>query len=354
MKNLHIMHNDKFNKTYIEFINKEFGLKEHVFLFIRGFESEKIEIPKFENVEIGIEDGNKIKKLLNWFILFQKKVYKSKKIYLHGLFNPAVIFFLFLQPWLLKKCNWIIWGGDLYSYQTSKLTLKSKFYEFMRAFCTKRFGGLITYLKGDYELAQEWYGAKGKYLECIMYPSNLYKEFDILKVKKDEDKIYIQIGNSADPSNNHIEILDKLKQYKGKNIEIICPISYGDKNHAQKVKAYGKKIFGENFIPLTEFLSFDKYLEILGKVDIAIFNHKRQQAMGNIITLLGLGKKVYIRSDIVTWSLFETLDIKIWDSMKELSLKKISLEKAEENNNIIKERFSEKRLKKELERIFEN
>lgn len=38
-------------------------------------------------------------------------------------------------------------------------------------------------------------------------------------------------------------------------------------------------------------MPFEEYLGLLAKIDIAILNHKRQQAMGNITTLLGLGKK---------------------------------------------------------------
>jgi len=46
-------------------------------------------------------------------------------------------------------------------------------------------------------------------------------------------------------------------------------------------------IFREKFKPLVDFIPFDEYLNLLAKVDIAIFNHKRQQTMGNITTLLG-------------------------------------------------------------------
>ena len=41
-------------------------------------------------------------------------------------------------------------------------------------------------------------------------------------------------------------------------------------------------------------MPFEKYLEFLSEIDIAIFAHKRQQAFGNIISLLGMGKKVYL------------------------------------------------------------
>ena len=44
-----------------------------------------------------------------------------------------------------------------------------------------------------------------------------------------------------------------------------------------------------------------------------MFNHNRQQAMGNTITLLGLGKKVYMRRGVAQWSFFESHKIKVFD-----------------------------------------
>lgn len=163
------------------------------------------------------------------------------------------------------------------------------------------------------DLARKWYGAKGEYHECLMYLSNTYKALDVPNTQS--DKINIQIGNSADPSNNHIEILDKLLLFKDKNIRIYAPLSYGDKAHAKKVISKGKELFGDKFIALTGFIPFEEYLQFLGSIDIAIFNHKRQQAMGNTITLLGLGKTVFIRSDTTQWQLFKDKNIEVLNTL---------------------------------------
>lgn len=80
------------------------------------------------------------------------------------------------------------------------------------------------------------------------------------------------------------------------NTELICPLSYcATKEYQQEIINYGKDIFGDKFIPLLDFLPLTDCLEILKKVDIAIFAHENQQAYGNIIQLLGMGKKVYMR-----------------------------------------------------------
>jgi hypothetical protein len=56
--------------------------------------------------------------------------------------------------------------------------------------------------------------------------------------------------------------------------------------HAKLVIAQGHEWFGDKLVPMTGFMPFEQYLEFLKSFDIAIFNHQRQQAMGNTITLL--------------------------------------------------------------------
>jgi hypothetical protein len=159
-----------------------------------------------------------------------------------------------------------------------------------------------------------------------------------------KNHVFMQVGNSADPSNNHIEILDKIKKDINKNekIKIICPLSYGKKDHAKKVIQYGKKLFGKNFVPLKKFMDLKTYNKLQSNIDIAIFNHQRQQAMGNILTLLYLGKKVYIRDDIVTWNFMQENDIKVFsfnNSNNGLSIK-IDRKVAKQNRREIDSRFN--------------
>ncbi|MDD2509394.1 MAG: TDP-N-acetylfucosamine:lipid II N-acetylfucosaminyltransferase [Aliarcobacter sp.] len=181
------------------------------------------------------------------------------------------------------------------------------------------------------------------------YPSNLYKEYDI--IQKEHTTTNIQLGNSADPSNNHIDVLSKLIKYKDENIKIFTPLSYGDQVYAQDVIKKGKELFGDKFVALTEFMPFEKYLEFLGQIDIAIFAHKRQQAMGNTITLLGLGKKVYMRSDITPWQLFDSLDVKVYDVANiEIDLMEEKIKK--ENQQKITEYFSKENYLKQLQELF--
>lgn len=350
MNYFHIFANDeneKFSLSYKKFIEENLSKEEHKFMNIGDLLS--INADKGVRV-VGIQ--NKIVSLLS----LNKMLYQADKIIIHGLFLRKLILILFFQPWLLRKCYWCIWGGDLYYYKYRSKNVKSNIYELFRKYVIKNMHGLITQLKGDYELAQEWYGAKGKYYYSFMYPSNLYKEYDLKKVEKNPGKTYIQIGNSADETNNHIEVFEKLSKNKDENIEIICPLSYsGKEEYINQVIEAGYKIFGkEKFTPITEFMPFERYLELLAKVDIAIFNHKRQRGLGNITTLLGLGKKVYIREEITTWQFCKDHDLKVYsanDNYDDLFEEMDEMVKRKNIENM-RTKFSEKKLVEDWKKIF--
>lgn len=285
-----------------------------------------------------------------------QKMYKAKKIFIHNL-SMSVTVILFFNPWLLKKSYWCIWGGDLYYHTLRKKNIKTNINELFRKYIIRNMHGLITQLKGDYELAKRWYGAKGNYYYSFMYPSNLYKEYDLKKVKKELGKKYIQVGNSACETNSHIEVFEKLSKYKNQNIEIICPLSYsGKEEYIKKVIEVGYKIFGkEKFTPITNFMSFDKYLELLAKVDVAIFNHKRQRGLGNIMTLLGLGKKVYIREEITTWQFCIDHDLKVYNANGNYDdlFEEMDEHIKQKNVENVKTKFSEEKLVEDLKKIFD-
>ncbi len=276
-------------------------------------------------------------------------LHKAEKIMLHGLFHHHLLYILAIQPWLLKKCHWVIWGCDLYVHEAKLKDWRWRKNEVLWRVCIKRMGHLVTCIQGDAELARKWYGATGQHHNCFMYPSNVYNE--MVAETKPHNSVNILIGNSADPSNNHLEILERLTPYQDQDLTIFAPLSYGDKNHAESVTTAGKAIFGDKFVALTEFVPLDQYLEFLGKIDIAIFNHHRQQAMGNMITLLGLGKKVYLRRDVTPWPLFKGLGLSVFD-VKQLDVALIEEEAQSRNKDIIADEFSEKRLVEQLKELF--
>lgn len=331
-KILHLMEVEKFLPPFIDFIVKNFDASEHRFVFTC---EEKYEYGLTKDHPIEFIDPKRQP------IAFSLAMNSAKKIIIHGLWVTRVLRLIYFQPWLLKKCYWVMWGGDFYFPETQKKMKKE---------IIRKMGHAVTYLNGDYELAKEWYGTNAKYHECFMYLSNLYKPLDIPEVKT--DTINVLVGNSAVKTNNHKELYELLIKFKDENVKFYTPLSYGGtRPYALEMAELGKQMFGEKFIPMLDFMPFDKYLEFLSEINTVAFFHDRQQAMGVTISLLGLGKKVFMKKGTSSWQLFEELGVKVFD-ISEFNLEPILDEDKKNNTKIIEEFFSEKNYIKQLEKLF--
>ena len=351
MEHLHIFSSDenqKFSLSYFKFIKEHFKLDEHAFLVFKV---------KGDNLNLTPKDFKVIYNDFKGAIKMMREIRRAKCIYFHGLNLSTYSFLLLsLHSKYLKKCKWIIWGGDLYAYKLRTHNLKSNMREKFRERVIRNMGGIITQLYGDYELAKEWYKTKGKYYYSFVYPSNLYKEYNLQQDGMNKSETIIQVGNSACETNNHIQIFEKLEKYRKDNIKIICPLSYsGKEGYINQVIEAGYEIFGiEKFVPITEFLSYENYLELLSKVDVAIFNHKRQRGLGNITTLLGLGKKVYIREEITTWQFSVDHDLKVYSANGDFQDLFEEMDEDIKRKNIqnMKTKFSKEKLVEDWKKIF--
>jgi hypothetical protein len=341
-KVLHLFGWDKkFVLPFINFVDEHFTIEDHLFI-IHG-EINTDDLPLSQNI---IHCRNLLKKLP----LLVAEMHAAKKIILHGLFSSHLLYLLLLQPWLLKKCYWAIWGGDLYVHKAEAKDWRWHKNEWIRRFVISHLGHFITHIQGDYELAQKWYGATGQWHECFIYTSNLYREHQVHPVR--HASINILLGNSATPTNNHFDVLEKLRPFEKENIQIFCPLSYGDSKYGDLVEQAGKLIFGNKFNSLREFLSFDEYLKLLSSIDIAIFNHNRQQGVGNITTLLALGKKVFIKEEVTTWKLFTELGCDIFE-INQVNIEPMSEMAASKNRKIIQSFFSSTHLAAQWKAIYD-
>lgn len=105
----------------------------------------------------------------------------------------------------------------------------------------------------------------------------------------------ILVGNSATPTNNHLEVFQVLaKTGLPSGARVIVPLSYGDENYRLRIIDEGKRYFGERFKPITEIMQFNDYVGMLQGCATVIMNHLRQQAAGNLVISLFLGARVYL------------------------------------------------------------
>ncbi|WDL75209.1 TDP-N-acetylfucosamine:lipid II N-acetylfucosaminyltransferase [Helicobacter winghamensis] len=330
---LHILSSATHSVRFVEFMQKYFDLKKHKFVYVRP-DICKYGLSNFKEVEHIFT----LKQQLKLIYLMQK----ADKIILHGLWRHEVINLLYFQKWLLKKCYWVLWGGDF--------CLGKESYSRRHNFVLQNVRHLIS-IAGDYEYVKKEYNTKGEvFYSKSFYVSNVFN--GELYLSNKDGKLVILIGNSADPLNLHKDILNALKPYRDSNIELICPLSYGsDKEYQDEIIEYGKNIFGAKFKPLVEFMPLNVYLDLLSSLDIAIFAHKNQQAYGNIIQLLGMGKKVYMRK---TTAYNEVLKngLKIFDFDSGVDLCRIDDDSAIKNHHLTKNIYSLENMLSEFKELF--
>lgn len=156
----------------------------------------------------------------------------------------------------------------------------------------------------------------------------------------------ILLGNSSSLTNNHLEALQFLSKQSLGTRKVITPLSYGNKDYGVKIIEHGNALLGSNFKPLTTFLSKEKYNAILLSCSVAIMNHLRQQALGNIISLLWFGTKVFLNEANPVYQYFIELDVKVFSIQKDLetnfeeALEPLSDEAITHNRTIISKIFS--------------
>lgn len=339
-RNVHLCVLEKFIPSFVRFVEEEFGGDEHFFI-LTGKLTQFMPPPATNSVH-----------LTTFFARLSHlgTLYRSERIFLHGLYDAKYLYLLALQPWLLKKCCWLIWGSDLYQYLDPRDKFKQKLKEKVRAFVIRRLGYAATYIPGDHDLARQWYASGARRFDCLMYESNLYKP-SVESVLRGGGTINILLGNSAFRRNNHIEAMERMAGFVAANVRIFAPLSYGPRDYAQEVALHGRQIFGDRFSPMLDFMDREDYDRFMETIDIAVFNNTQQQAMGNIISLLGKGKTVFLRPETSSWKLFEQLGIVVKDA-RALSTELISEEQARCNRKVISEAFSRERLRDQWKVMF--
>lgn len=236
-------------------------------------------------------------------------------------------FFLILLAPKGVKFAWLGWGFDYYEYifkktddlllsntlnlkkksdkiskKTVKLLVLSILDTIIKPLCLKRISSFSPVLKEDYDLI---YNAKiipflPKFISWNYggLEDNLIKNFIGHRVNGES----ILLGNSASFTNNHMEVIDFLNELKCLyDISTIVPLSYGNELYKNKIIEVGNAMLENSFQPVVDFMPIDEYVALIKQCGFVIMNHKRQQAVGNIIIMLYLGARVFLREENPTY-----------------------------------------------------
>lgn len=117
----------------------------------------------------------------------------------------------------------------------------------------------------------------------------------------------ILVGNSLDPTNNHIDILERLEKI-GRPIEALIPISYGgNERYKAALKKYVLKFQNVKTTFLETFMDREQYFNLVNTCCAAVFGHMRQQSAGNISHALKSGFDVYLYNESLNYAYFRGL-----------------------------------------------
>lgn len=285
-KILHLFPAEKFTGSFIYFVNEYSKYKHMFWVYGEDHSDEEKKYLKQENVKYIPRMDIKLNKDMT-----EKQMKSYDSIILHSLFDYNIIEYLYRHRVLLKKASLYFWGGDIPLVETWKNRFEKKY-------VVKNARSIITLIPKDYESIKTIYSPKGQKF-ISLYPSDQIEILSKLKEREYESngKINILVGNSATVTNNHRNVMNLLSRFKDDDINIYVPLSYGDNDYAEEVIEYGKRIFGDKLIPIRDFMPLEEYNKFLNIMDVAIFDMVRQQALGNIFSLLYTGCKVYLHPE---------------------------------------------------------
>lgn len=257
------------------------------------------------------------------------------------------------------KIVWVAWGFDLYSFpiaehplikidlykpltwreirpkgkkwiQTKHAYLHYKFHQDDIEKAISRIDYFSGVISREYSLLKQNSFVQAKPITFRYF--SLKDSFNIDNLKGEYVKGNdILVGNSGDPTNNHLDIFRMLSQVNLSTQQIYVPLSYGGTpEYRRKVKEVGYQIWGERFVPLETFIPYQDYINIINKCGHVVMYHERQQAMGNIYQGIWMGCKVYLSETGEVYKMFKEKGVKIFSTQRDLNL--IHLSSNLENN----------------------
>lgn len=357
--NLHFIYDDKYTKAFIDYLIENNLIENNIFYvltsgnlnLLKNYDCVKIIRPR------------KITFLYNLSkILHDKNV---NNVFIHFLNIPHLIVSFMRKSY---KLYWLLWGGDFYNHidyplyeketieliKINKKNLKEKFLDFLFRKAMKNRFDYVAINEIEYEIIKKYTKTKAERIN-FKYP-NPVKENNKTEIIENYKNCCILAGNSGDPANNHISLINELSKLN-KNFTVYMPLSYGiSKEYINKVIEYGKKTLGDKFIPLVDFMNPDEYGKLLQNINICIMNHYRQQGAGNLRILLRQGCKVYLNEINPLYKYYTKNGIKLNKITKPFDEKSLfsalTMEEKIENQKNIDKIYSEENVYKYIYELF--
>ena len=214
------------------------------------------------------------------------------------------------------------------------------------------------WIEDDFTKIKELFNLKLKFINFIYGDVEFVTGSFFSKPIKPKQGENILIGNSANITNNHLDIFDSLEKFRILDRKIYVPLSYSKYSisYVDEVVQNGKQMFGKNFIPLLNFVDVETYNSIIDSCGIVFMNHLRSQAGGNVIFSLYTGKKVFMSKKSNMYVFLKNLGLTIFNvddfnSKKNHLLIELTFEEKINNRDLVLKYFSKNKSIENLNKI---
>ncbi|MGC6429616.1 MAG: TDP-N-acetylfucosamine:lipid II N-acetylfucosaminyltransferase [Jejuia sp.] len=367
---LHIFNDDKFVDRSILLFENIYPEKSIYYVIVRNQDMTFQYVNSSKVIPISLTNESSCKELAQ--VINRSK---SKIIFLHALNEIKQKLIGFVDETIVKV--WFVWGYDLYNewkplerkiyeketlaYLDKGLSRKEKLVNllFYKYYLYKVYKKSLRTFNSQYFKAVQKMDVVVPVLPLEMqYVQKLNKNLiyapftygyleDILKHTMNEnvmDSKNILVGNSGNPSNNHIDAFKVLSKLNLENRKVIVPLSYGgSKKYIDFVIEKGRDLLGDNFQEVLNFMSLDDFNRLILSCGHVVFNHIRQQAVSNILTMGYAGAKFYFNEKSVGYKYYKSLGFNL-NGLNELDNvalnSNLSAQEYIENRKILEELYS--------------
>lgn len=379
-KILHISHDDKFIDYTIEKFY-EISNFNHTFLIYTETEVLKLTHVKSKKVIFAKKNSEEIKKHIknieNFNLIFVhylsdyvaqiiQRVCHKKKIFMifYGseIFNMKEFYESTLQSEtkkLIKKINkknfkFIELKKEInrYIYSRKVEKIKKEVLSNVDYFC--------HWISQDYSLIKSKIKIDAKFLDFIHGSLDMIISPESLRNSKNNDSEHILVGNSANESNNHLDILEKLYQCDNDGKKIYMPLSYSESSseYTKEVIKKGETLFANKYISIKKFLQKNEYYNLCLKCEFIFMNHYRSQAGAVNRFVLYFGKKLFMSEKSNMYKFYKQIGLIVFSIEKELVRnnpdiwKKLTKKQKEHNKLILEKKFGANEINLKYNKIF--
>lgn len=288
---------------------------------------------------------------------FLKELCRYKAIIIHGFYTPWQVEIVENAPEKVKIA-WAFWGGDLYQrpdvrdrYLAPISKIFNHIHEWKKPTKDEYIVPMSALRRVDYVLddMQENYEDIKRY---INKPSVKYLWYQYYSIEKTVGEALLDakaegqnvlMGHSAGIRTNHIEGMLALSRLKLKGRKVITPLSYGSPWYRNLILKVGKLLFHDDFQPQTSFLPIEEYNALICSCPTFICPAYKPEGMGNILTALWLGARVYLYKHNLKYKYLTRIGVRVFSIEDDLrrgnaeALSPISPEDLANNRTILKQ-----------------